>query len=64
MPLSLITSLVILALTGIAVGFGQGFLGVGGSFIMVPVVYWLFTAVMFYVAVRMVGVFKWLGLPL
>lgn len=44
MPISLITALVILALTGIAVGFGQGFLGVGGSFIMVPVVYWLFTA--------------------
>ncbi|MDI6810331.1 MAG: sulfite exporter TauE/SafE family protein [archaeon] len=45
MPISLITALVILALTGIAVGFGQGFLGVGGSFIMVPVVYWLFTAI-------------------
>ena len=44
MSISLITALVILALTGIAVGFGQGFLGVGGSFIMVPVVYWLFTA--------------------
>jgi uncharacterized membrane protein YfcA len=44
MSISLITALVLLALTGIAVGFGQGFLGVGGSFIMVPVVYWLFTA--------------------
>jgi hypothetical protein len=30
-------------LTGIAVGFGQGLLGVGGSFIMAPVVFWLFT---------------------
>jgi hypothetical protein len=44
MPISLITASIVLALTGIAVGFGQGFLGVGGSFIMVPVVYWLFTA--------------------
>ncbi len=44
MAISLITALVILALTGIAVGFGQGLLGIGGSFIMVPVMFWLFTA--------------------
>ncbi|MBN1456064.1 MAG: sulfite exporter TauE/SafE family protein [Methanomicrobia archaeon] len=42
--MELLIVLVILAATGIAVGFGEGLLGVGGSFIMVPVVYWLFTA--------------------
>jgi hypothetical protein len=42
--MELATALIILALTGIAVGFGQGLLGVGGSFIMVPVMFWLFTA--------------------
>ena len=42
--MELITAVVILALTGIVVGFGEGLLGVGGSFIMVPVVFWLFTA--------------------
>lgn len=44
MPISLVTALIILALTGIVVGFGEGFLGIGGSFIMVPVMFWLFTA--------------------
>jgi len=44
MTISLLTASIILALTGIAVGFGQGFLGVGGSFIMVPVIYGLLTA--------------------
>jgi uncharacterized membrane protein YfcA len=34
----------VLAVTGIVVGFGEGFLGVGGSFIMVPVIFWLLTA--------------------
>ncbi len=42
--MELITAVIILALTGVVVGFGEGFLGVGGSFIMVPVVFWLFTA--------------------
>jgi hypothetical protein len=42
--MELLTAVVILALTGIVVGFGEGLLGVGGSFIMVPVVFWLFTA--------------------
>jgi len=42
--MELITAVTILALTGIAVGFGQGLFGVGGSFIMVPVMFWLFTA--------------------
>ena len=44
MPISLVTALIILALAGIIVGFGEGFLGIGGSFIMVPVMFWLFTA--------------------
>lgn len=43
MAISLITALIILALTGIVVGFGQGLLGLGGGFIMTPVVFWLFT---------------------
>jgi len=34
----------VLALTGLVVGFGEGFLGVGGSFMMVPVVFWLLSA--------------------
>lgn len=34
----------VLALTGIVVGFGEGFLGVGGSFMIVPVVFWLLSA--------------------
>lgn len=42
--MELFTALIVLALTGIAVGFGQGLFGVGGSFIMVPVMFWLFTA--------------------
>lgn len=42
--MELLTALIILALTGIVVGFGQGLLGLGGSFIMAPVVFWLFTA--------------------
>ena len=34
----------VLALTGLVVGFGEGFLGIGGSFMMVPVVFWLLSA--------------------
>ena len=44
MSISLLTASIVLALTGIAVGFAQGYLGVSGSFIMVPVVSWLLTA--------------------
>ena len=42
--MELLIALAILAATGIVVGFGEGLLGVGGSFIMVPVVFWLLTA--------------------
>jgi uncharacterized membrane protein YfcA len=42
--MELVTAVIILALTGIVVGFGEGLLGLGGSFIMVPVMFWLFTA--------------------
>ncbi|RZN38108.1 MAG: hypothetical protein EFT35_05070 [Methanophagales archaeon ANME-1-THS] len=43
MSLSLLTASIMLVLTGVAVGFAQGYLGVSGSFIMVPVVSWLLT---------------------
>jgi hypothetical protein len=42
--MELLTVGLVLALTGIVVGFGEGFLGVGGSFMMVPVVFWLLSA--------------------
>ncbi len=42
--MELLTALAILAVTGVAVGFGEGLLGIGGSFIMVPVMFWLFEA--------------------
>jgi uncharacterized membrane protein YfcA len=41
--MELLTALIILILTGIGVGFAGGLLGVGGSFIMVPVLFFLFT---------------------
>ena len=34
----------VLLITGMAVGFASGLLGVGGCFIMVPVQYWLYTS--------------------
>jgi hypothetical protein len=34
----------ILLATGIGVGFASGLLGVGGCFIMIPVQYWIYTA--------------------
>ncbi len=34
----------IFLITGIAVGFASGMLGVGGCFIMIPVQYWVYTA--------------------
>ena len=42
--MDLLTVVIILTVTGTFVGFGEGFLGVGGSFIMVPVMFWLFSA--------------------
>jgi len=42
--MDLITVIIILAITGIAVGLASGLLGVGGCFIMVPVQFWLFQA--------------------
>ncbi len=41
--MELITAIIILALTGIGVGFVEGLLGVGGCFLMVPVIFFLFT---------------------
>jgi len=40
----LIFSALILAITGSAIGFASGFFGVGGGFLMVPVMYWLLTS--------------------
>ena len=37
--------IIALLLTGIAVGFASGLLGVGGCFIMVPVQYWALTSI-------------------
>jgi uncharacterized membrane protein YfcA len=42
--MELLTAVIILAVTGAFVGFAEGLLGVGGSFIMVPVMFWLFSA--------------------
>ena len=39
--MSLTTEILILLITGAAVGFASGMLGVGGCFIMVPVQFWL-----------------------
>jgi uncharacterized membrane protein YfcA len=40
--MELITIIIVLALTGVAVGFAEGLLGVGGCFIMVPVTFFVF----------------------
>jgi len=42
--MDLVTGILLLILTGIAVGFAGGLLGVGGCFIMVPVQIWVFTS--------------------
>jgi len=42
--MDLITAIIALAVTGICVGFTSGLLGVGGSFIMTPVQYWIYIA--------------------
>ena len=41
--MEIITIIIILALTGIGVGLAEGLLGVGGCFIMVPVVFFILT---------------------
>ena len=41
--MELITIIIVLALTGVGVGFAEGLLGVGGCFIMVPVTFFVFT---------------------
>jgi len=40
----IMVAVIALAITGVAVGFAGGLLGVGGCFIMVPVQIWVFTA--------------------
>ncbi len=39
--MELLTVIIVLALTGVAVGFAEGLLGVGGCFIMVPVTFFV-----------------------
>ncbi len=41
-----LVTVAVLVLTGIGVGFASGLLGVGGCFIMVPVLYWIYSAVL------------------
>ena len=52
------TPIALLLITGLAVGFAQGLLGVGGSFVMVPVT-WIIVLVILklYLVLRMIGVF-------
>ncbi|MEA1944817.1 MAG: sulfite exporter TauE/SafE family protein [Euryarchaeota archaeon] len=45
--MDLVTAILALAVTGIGVGIASGLLGVGGCFIMVPVQYWVYTAMGF-----------------
>ena len=42
--MDIVLAVITLVITGIAVGFAGGLLGVGGCFIMVPVQIWVFTA--------------------
>jgi len=42
--MDIITAIIALVITGIGVGFASGLLGVGGCFIMIPVQYWVYTA--------------------
>jgi uncharacterized membrane protein YfcA len=45
--MELITIIIVLAVTGIGVGFAEGLLGVGGCFIMVPVTFFVFSTMGF-----------------
>jgi len=45
--MDLITAVIALSITGMAVGLASGLLGVGGCFIMVPVLYWIYTSMGF-----------------
>lgn len=44
---TLFFSILILGITGCAIGFASGFFGIGGGFLMVPVQYWLLTGLGF-----------------
>lgn len=43
MPISFLTAVIALLITGLGVGFASGLLGVGGCFIMTPVQFWIYT---------------------
>lgn len=43
MPISFLTAVIALLITGLGVGFASGLLGVGGCFIMIPVQFWVYT---------------------
>jgi uncharacterized membrane protein YfcA len=45
--MDLITAFIALSITGMGVGLVSGLLGVGGCFIMVPVLYWVYTSMGF-----------------
>ena len=45
--MDLITAVIALSITGMLVGLASGLLGVGGCFIMVPVLYWVYTSMGF-----------------
>ena len=45
--MDLITAVIALSITGMLVGLASGLLGVGGCFLMVPVLYWVYTSMGF-----------------
>lgn len=42
--MGMVEEMAVLLITGLGVGFASGLLGVGGCFIMIPVQYWVYTA--------------------